>query len=97
MFVSKHRAAEILSKSVRTLVNYRHQGILKEGIHCAFVGNEWLYHEELLLDLIACGLNPHHPDHQRAILYYQSQKAGNQLNRRQLQAQAKKNQANQSG
>ncbi|XWK89483.1 MAG: hypothetical protein U7127_05305 [Phormidium sp.] len=83
-FIDKSAASEILSKSPRTLIRYRQQGILIEGIHCARVGNEWLYNEELIKDLITCGMNPNHPDHQRAIAYYQSQKLGNQLkNRRQ--------------
>ena len=87
-FINKNRASEILSKSPRTLIRYRQQGILIEGIHCAFVGNEWLYNEELLNDLITCNMNPMHPDHQRAIAYYQSQKLGNQLKGRQKKYQA---------
>ncbi|MCT7952887.1 helix-turn-helix domain-containing protein [Ancylothrix sp. C2] len=88
MFVDKRTAAEILSKSPRTLIRYRTQGILIEGIHCAFVGNEWLYNEELLQDLITCNMNPQHPDHQRAIAYYQSQKLGNKLKGRRQKYQA---------
>jgi len=79
MFVNKAIASEILSKSPRTLIRYRNRGILIEGIHCAFVGNEWLYNKELIEDLITCGMDTQHPDHQRAIAYYQSQKMGNQL------------------
>ncbi|MBW4680648.1 MAG: hypothetical protein KME19_11085 [Microcoleus vaginatus WJT46-NPBG5] len=88
MFIDKKQAGEILSKSSRTLNRYRSRGILIEGIHCAYVGNEWLYNEELLKDLITCGMNPNHPDHQRAIAYYQSQKLGNQLKGRQKKYQA---------
>ncbi len=83
-FVDKEEASEILSKSPRTLIRYRKQGILIEGIHCAKVGNEWLYNKELIEDLISCGLNNSHPDHQRAIHYYQSQKLGNQLKRKKV-------------
>lgn len=88
MFIDKKQAGEILSKSPRTLNRYRNRGILIEGIHCAYVGNEWLYNEELLKDLITCGMNPNHPDHQRAIAYYQSQKLGNQVKGRQKKYQA---------
>jgi hypothetical protein len=82
MFINKTEAGKLISKSPRTLIRYRKQGILIEGIHCAMVGNEWLYHKELIEDLISCGMNPNHPDHQRAIAYYQSQKMGNKLKSR---------------
>lgn len=88
MFVNKMIAAELLSKSPRTLIRYRQQGILIEGIHCALVGNEWLYNKELIEDLICCGMNSQHPDHQRAIAYYQSQKLGNQFKGRVKKCQA---------
>ncbi|MGL4376193.1 MAG: hypothetical protein ACRCT1_07120 [Microcoleaceae cyanobacterium] len=88
MLVNKNRASELLSKSSRTLLRYRQQGIFIEGIHCCFVGNEWLYQEELILDLAMCGMNPYHPDHQRAIAYFQSQKMGNKLKGRPQKYQA---------
>lgn len=78
MFVNKRDAGAVLSKSSTTLARYR-KSFLIEGIHYAFVGNEWLYNKELLEDLVSCGMNPNHPDHQRAIAYYQSQKLGNKL------------------
>lgn len=79
MFIDKYAAANVLNKSPRTLIRYRQQGILIDGIHCALAGSKWLYHKELLEDLIACGMNPKHPDHQRAIAYCQKQKLGNKL------------------
>ena len=67
-FCDATAARKILNCSDRTLLRYRQQDKLLEGIHWGRnPGGKVLYNSELLSQLVTCGGNINHPDHQRFI------------------------------
>lgn len=61
-------ACKILSCSDRTLLRYRQQGKLLEGIHWGRnPSGKVIYNQHLLENLIFCGGDINHPDHQKFI------------------------------
>lgn len=67
-FCDATAAKQILNCSDRTLLRYRQQDKLLEGIHWGRnPGGKVLYNPELLSQLVTCGGNINHPDHQRFI------------------------------
>jgi hypothetical protein len=62
------RACEILCCSPRTLLRYRQNNQLLEGIHWGRnPSGKVLYNSDLLFSLIYCNGDVTHPDHQRFI------------------------------
>lgn len=78
-FCDATAARKILNCSDRTLLRYRQQDKLLEGIHWGRnPGGKVLYNSELLSQLVTCGGNINHPDHQRFIQRYLSDRPENQ-------------------
>ncbi len=70
-FCNGTEACKILNCSDRTLIRYRNQAKLIEGIHWGRnPGGRVLYNSELLLNLVICGGDANHPDHQKVITKY---------------------------
>ena len=67
-FCDATAARKILCCSDRTLLRYRQQNKLLEGIHWGRnPGGKVLYNSELLFSLINCNGDVTHPDHQKFI------------------------------
>ncbi len=67
-FCDAIEASKILCCSHRTLLRYRQQNKLLEGIHWGRnPSGKVLYNSDLLFSLINCGGDVTHPDHQRFI------------------------------
>jgi hypothetical protein len=78
-FCDANTACKILNCSARTLLRYRQQNKLIEGIHWGRnPGGKVLYNVCLLDQLITCGGDINHPDHQKFIERYLSEKPENQ-------------------
>ncbi|MEG3981823.1 hypothetical protein [Microcoleus sp. D3_18a_C4] len=78
-FCDATAAGKILNCSDRTLLRYRQQNKLLEGIHWGRnPSGKVLYNEALLNHLIVCGGSISHPDHQKFIQRYLSDRPENQ-------------------
>lgn len=78
-FCDAIEAGKILNCCNRTLIRYRQQNKLLEGIHWGRnPSGKVLYDSELLEQLITCGGNVHHPDHQKFIERQLSDRPENQ-------------------
>ncbi|MCU0546822.1 MAG: hypothetical protein MUE44_32435 [Oscillatoriaceae cyanobacterium Prado104] len=67
-FIDAIGACKILNCSSRSLLRYRQQGKLLEGIHWGRnPSSKVLYDRELLENLVVCGGDVNHPDHQKFI------------------------------
>ena len=67
-FCDAIEAGKILNCSDRTLIRYRQQSKLLEGIHWGRnPSGKVLYNSDLLFSLINCGGDVTHPDHQKFI------------------------------
>lgn len=78
-FCDAIEAGKILCCSDRTLLRYRQQNKLLEGIHWGRnPGGKVLYNSELLSQLVTCGGDISHPDHQKFIERYLSSRPENQ-------------------
>lgn len=70
-FCDARAAKKILGCSDRTLIRYRQQGKLLAGIHWGRnPSGKVLYNQTLLNNLVNCGGNINHPDHQKFIQQY---------------------------
>lgn len=78
-FISANVACQILNCSERSLLRYRNQGKLLEGIHWGRnPSGKVLYHQDLLLNLVSCGGDINHADHQKFIQRVLSDRPENQ-------------------
>jgi hypothetical protein len=78
-FCDAIEAGKILCVSDRTLLRYRQQNKLLEGIHWGRnPSGKVLYNSVLLAQLITCNGDINHPDHQRFIERYLSDRLENQ-------------------
>ena len=72
-------ACQILQCSVRILIRYRKQNKLLEGIHWGRnPSGKVLYNSVLLNQLISCNGDINHPDHQKFMERYLSDRPENQ-------------------
>ncbi len=82
-FCDATMAQQILRCSGRTLLRYRQQNKLLSGIHWGRnPSGKVLYNQELLNNLIACGGDISHPDHQKFIQKYLESLPENQPQKR---------------
>lgn len=78
-FCDAIEAGKILCCSDRTLLRYRQQNKLLEGIHWGRnPSGKVLYNSILLNQLVACNGDINHPDHQRFMERYLSSQPENQ-------------------
>ncbi|SRR6476469_3173922 len=78
-FCDAKTAGKILNCSARTLMRYRQQNKLIEGIHWGRnPSGKVLYNSVLLDQLISCNGDISHPDHQRFMERYLSDRPENQ-------------------
>ncbi len=78
-FCDAKTACQILQCSARTLIRYRQQNKLLEGIHWGRnPSGKVLYNSVLLNQLISCNGNINHPDHQKFMERYLSDRPENQ-------------------
>lgn|SRR4028118_900160 len=78
-FCDAKTACQILKCSARTLIRYRQNNKLLEGIHWGRnPSGKVLYNSVLLDQLISCNGDINHPDHQRFIERYLGEKPENQ-------------------
>jgi hypothetical protein len=78
-FCDAIEAGQILCVSNRTLIRYRQQNKLLEGIHWGRnPSGKVLYNSVLLSQLVTCNGNINHPDHQKIIESYLSSRPENQ-------------------
>ncbi|MGB8690842.1 MAG: hypothetical protein WCD53_26430 [Microcoleus sp.] len=78
-FCDATQAGKILCCSDRTLLRYRQQNKLLEGIHWGRnPSGKVLYNQVLIENLIICGGEVTHPDHQKFLNKYLSSRPENQ-------------------
>jgi hypothetical protein len=78
-FCDANTACQILNCSDRTLLRYRQQNKLWEGIHWGRnPSGKVLYNQELIEHLIFCGGAVEHSEHQKFIQKYLSDRPENQ-------------------
>jgi len=79
MFCDSKVAGKILNVSERTLLRYRKQNRLIEGIHWGKnPSGKILYNQQLIEHLIICGGDLNNPEHQKFIQRYLSARPENQ-------------------
>jgi hypothetical protein len=82
-FCDATTAQKILGCSARTLLRYRQQNKLLSGIHWGRnPSGKVLYNQDLLNNLIVCGGDTNHPDHQKFIQKYLNSLPENQPQKR---------------
>ncbi|MCC3459764.1 MAG: hypothetical protein JGK33_08840 [Microcoleus sp. PH2017_11_PCY_U_A] len=70
-FCDSKTAEEILNCSKRTLIRYRQQQRLLEGIHWGRnPSGKVVYNADLIKNLVMCGGSIEHPDHEKFIQQY---------------------------